>query len=154
MAGADPWPPVVQRLACIRGIGTLTALALAVEIRDWQRFTGATIGAYPGLVPTEASSGARRVQCPITKTGDTHACRLLAEGAWHHCRPLTVARKAVRERRDRVTPAVRARAQLADRRLHHRWDTLDARGKRSTVTAVAVARELAGWCWSVAVMDD
>jgi hypothetical protein len=49
---------------------------------------------------------------------------------------------------------VRARAELADRRLHHRWNTLDGRGKRPTITAVAVARELAGWCWSVAVMTD
>jgi transposase len=28
------------------------------------------------------------------------------------------------------------------------------RGLRSTLVAVAVARELAGWCWSLAVMDD
>jgi hypothetical protein len=39
-------------------------------------------------------------------------------------------------------------------RLHHRWNTLDARGKRPTITAVAVARELAGWCWSMATMND
>ncbi len=49
---------------------------------------------------------------------------------------------------------MRARAELADRRLHHRWNTLDGRGKRTTITAVAIARELAGWCWSVATMDD
>ena len=35
---------------------------LAVEIGDWQRFTGDTIGAYLGLVPTESSSGATAVQ--------------------------------------------------------------------------------------------
>jgi transposase len=29
-----------------------------------------------------------------------------------------------------------------------------ARKKRSTVVNVAVARELAGWCWSLPVMDD
>lgn len=28
------------------------------------------------------------------------------------------------------------------------------RRKRSTVANVAVARELAGWCWSLAVMDE
>jgi hypothetical protein len=31
---------------------------------------------------------------------------------------------------------------------------LDARAKRPTISAVAVARELAGWCWSLAVMDE
>jgi transposase len=46
------------------------------------------------------------------------------------------------------------RKPAADRRLHHRWTTMQARKKRSTVIAVAVARELAGWCWSLAVMND
>jgi hypothetical protein len=27
------------------------------------------------------------------------------------------------------------------------------RGVRSTIVATAVARELAGWCWSLAVME-
>ena len=47
-------------LSCLRGISTLTGFCLAVEIGDWDRFTGASIGAYLGLVPSEHSSGARR----------------------------------------------------------------------------------------------
>jgi transposase len=153
MAAAEPWAPVVTRLACVRGIGTLTGFGLAVEIGDWQRFTGRSIGAYLGLVPAEDSSGSRRAQGPITKAGNTHARRLLVEAAWHHRKPLRAPTKPVRTRRAMVTPAVRARAQAADRRLHHRWTTLDARGKRATVSVVAVARELAGWCWSLALLD-
>jgi hypothetical protein len=65
----------------------LTALGLAVEIGDWNRFTGNTIGAYLGLVPSEHSSGASRSQGGITKTGNTRARRLLVEAAWHHRRP-------------------------------------------------------------------
>src|SRR5204862_196295 len=57
MAAGPRWAPLVTRLSCIRGIATLTAFGLATEVGDWQRFTGATIGAYLGLVPTEASSG-------------------------------------------------------------------------------------------------
>jgi transposase len=53
---------MVNRLGCLRGISALTGLALTVEIGDWTRFTGASIGAYVGLVPTEFSSGASRVQ--------------------------------------------------------------------------------------------
>jgi transposase len=41
----------------MRGVSTLTAYALAVEIGDWHRFPGRTIGAYLGLVPAESSSG-------------------------------------------------------------------------------------------------
>jgi transposase len=154
MAGEPSWAPVTERLSAIRGIGTLTGFALATEIGGWQRFTGSSIGAYLGLVPTEFSSGARRVQGSITKAGNTHARRLLVESAWHHQRPLLVPGKDLRRRRDKVTPAVRARAELADRRLHHRWQVLQSRGKRATLCAVAVARELAGWCWSLAVIDD
>ena len=61
---------VVVRLGCLRGISTLTGFGLAVEIGDWTRFTGSSIGAYLGLVPTEASSGSTRSQGPITKTGN------------------------------------------------------------------------------------
>jgi hypothetical protein len=37
-------------------IDTLTGFALTVEIGDWERVTGASIGARLGLVPTESSS--------------------------------------------------------------------------------------------------
>jgi hypothetical protein len=40
-------------LGCIRGIATLTAFGLAVEIGDWHRLTGRSIGAYVGLTPSE-----------------------------------------------------------------------------------------------------
>ena len=56
-------------------------------------------------------------------------------------------------RREGQPAAVRVRAEAAGRRLQRRWAAFDARGKRPTVAAVAVARELAGWCWSLAVMD-
>ena len=77
---ADP----VNRLGCLRGISALTGLALTVEIGDWSRFTGSSIGAYVGLVPCEHSSGSSRVQGSITKAGNTHVRRLLIESAWHH----------------------------------------------------------------------
>ncbi len=155
ITAADPaWAPVVSRLCAVRGIATLTGLGLATEIGDWHRFTGAGIGAYLGLVPTESSSGAQRSQGSITKTGNTHARRLLVEAAWHHQRPLRAPGKALTARRATLPAAVRARGEAADRRLNHRWTSLGARKKRPTVIAVAVARELAGWCWSLAVMDD
>ncbi len=44
-----------ERLQCLRGVSTLTAFGLAVEVGDWRRYSGSTIGAYIGLVPTESS---------------------------------------------------------------------------------------------------
>ena len=94
MTAAGPtWAPIVSRLGAIRGIATLTGLGLAVEIGDWDRFTGASIGAYLGLVPSESSSGASRSQGAITKTGNTHARRLLVEAAWHHANAPTRTRQ-------------------------------------------------------------
>ena len=55
-----------------------------MEIGDWSRFTGSSIGAYVGLVPSEFASGTSGVQGSITKAGNTHVRRLLIESAWHH----------------------------------------------------------------------
>lgn len=84
MAADSEFTPVVHRLGCLRGISTLTGFALAVEIGDWGRFTGKTIGSFVGLTPSEHSSGQSRSQGPIAKTGNAHARRLLVEAAWHH----------------------------------------------------------------------
>ena len=54
---------------------------------------------------------------------------------------------------DTAPVEARLRGQAGNRRLHARWQRFDARGKRATVANVAIARELAGWCWSLAVMD-
>jgi transposase len=153
MAAASTFTPVVRRLCCVRGVATLTAFGLAVEIGDWHRLTGRSIGAYLGLVPTESSSGDSRSQGPITKTGNRHARRLLIEAAWHHRAPLRPT-VALRRRQDAASPAARDRAQRANQRLHSRWVGFDGRHKQPTVANTAIARELAGWCWSLAVLDD
>src|SRR5574340_44167 len=153
MAADSPYTPVVTRLGCLRGISTLTAFGLAVEIGDWQRLTGRSIGAYLGLVPTESSSGTSRSQGGVTKTGNGHARRLLIEAAWHHRRHYRPGGD-LRRRWDKAGPAARARGQQANRRLHGRWTGFDARRKRPVVANTAIARELAGWCWSLAVLDD
>lgn len=153
MAADSEFTPLVRRLGCLRGVGTLTGFALAVEVGDWTRFTGSSIGSFVGLVPTEYSSGASRAQGPITKAGNTHVRRLLVEAAWHHRARYTIG-KTMRDRWDLAPAAARARGDAGNRRLHHRWVSMLARRKRGTVANVAIARELAGWCWSLAVMTD
>ena len=91
---ADP----VNRLGCLRGISALTGLALTVEIGDWSRFTGSSIGAYVGLVPSEHSSGSSRVRGSITKAGNTHVRRLLIESAWHHRKSYSTCGPTLRAR--------------------------------------------------------
>jgi transposase len=152
MAADSEFTPIVRRLGCLRGISTLTGFALAVELGDWDRFTGASIGAYLGLVPSEHSSGDSRRQGAITKTGNTHARRLLVEAAWHH-KPRYTVGPVMRARWDQATPAARARGHLGNQRLHHQWTKYAARRKKHTVANTAIARELAGWCWSLATLE-
>ncbi len=154
MAEESEFTAVVTRLGCLRGISTLTAFGLAVEIGDWQRLTGRSIGAYVGLVPTESSSGASRSQGGVTKTGNGHVRRLLVEAAWHHRQPYRTPGATMRRRWELATPAAQARGHAGNRRLHDRWEMFNARKKRSVVANAAIARELAGWCWSLAVLDE
>jgi transposase len=153
MAADSEFTPLVRRLGCLRGVSTLTGFALAVEIGDWHRFTGATIGSFVGLVPCEYSSGTSRVQGSITKTGNTHVRRLLVEAAWHHRSRYRVG-KTMRDRWDLAPAAARLRGDEGNRRLHYRWVRFIERRKRHTVANVAIARELAGWCWSLAVLEE
>ena len=151
LAAAPPFAEIVGRLVCLRGVSTLTALALTVELGDWTRFRPQSLGPFLGLTPSEDSSGERRRLGAITKTGNTHARRLLVEAAWHQRRPLR-ASATLERRRQHQPAAVRARADQSARRLHQRWHALESRGKRRTLVAVAVARELAGHCWALATM--
>lgn len=152
-AAEGEFTAVTRRLACLRGISTTTGFALAVEIGDWHRLSGASIGSYLGLVPSESSSGASRSQGGITKTGNGHARRLLIEAAWHH-KPQYVAGKTMRDRWELAPAAARVRGDQGNRRLHQRWVRFLERKKRPTIANVAIARELAGWCWSLAVLQE
>jgi transposase len=151
LAAEPPHLEVVGRLCCLRGVSTLTAFALTVELGDWNRFEPAGLGAFLGLVPSEQSGGEQRRRGPITKTGNRHARRLLVEAAWHQRRPLRPS-VALARRRAGQPAVVRAEAEAIARRLHQRWWDLERRGKRRTIVAVAVARELAGHCWKLATM--
>jgi transposase len=152
LAATPPYADVVERLVCLRGVSTLTAFALTVELGDWSRFRPGSLGPFLGLTPSEHSSGERRRQGAITKTGNTNARRLLIEAAWHQRRP---PRRSVtlERRRDGKPVAVQAQAERSARRLHGRWHALEARGKPRSIVVVAVARELAGHCWALATME-
>jgi transposase len=153
MAADSEFTPLVHRLGCLHGVSTLTGFALAVEIGDWHRLTGNTIGSFVGLVPSEYSSGSSRAQGSITKTGNTHVRRLLVEAAWHHRSRYRIG-TTMRDRWNLAPAAARARGDQGNRRLHQRWVRFIERRNRPTTANVAIARELAGWCWSLAMLEE
>jgi len=150
----SPWAQDVARLRCLRGIDTLSAVGVAVEVGDFHRFEQPSLlSSYLGLVPSEHSTGESRRQGGITKSGSRHARRLLVEAAWHYRRPPRLS-TTLERRQDGQEQAVIAIAWKAQQRLHRIWRRLDLeRGKRRTVVAVAVARQLAGFCWAIVTHD-
>ena len=150
----SPWAQTVARLRCLRGIDTLSAVGLCAEVGDFARFDRpGRLMSYLGLVPSENSSGDTRRPGAMTKTGSGHARRLLVEAAWHY-RKLPARGVALKRRQDGEPANVVAISWQAQQRLHRVWRRLDGeRAKRRTIVAVAVAREVAGFCWALARAD-
>ncbi|MCA1698321.1 MAG: IS110 family transposase [Actinobacteria bacterium] len=146
---SSPWAQTAQRLMCLRGIDTLTAAGLCAEIGDFERFRHPEqLMSYLGVVPSEHSSGTRRRQGSITKSGSQHARRLLVEAAWHYRQPPRIS-EPLRRRQAGADPAIVALSWKTQRRLYRVWTRMEQRGKRRTIIAVAAARELAGFCWAI-----
>jgi transposase len=83
LAPAWRWAPMVAALQALRGASFITAVALVAELGDLTRFgQPRELMAYLGLVPSEYSSGPSVRRGAITKAGNPHARRLLAEAAW------------------------------------------------------------------------
>ena len=80
--------------------------------------------------------------------------RLLVEAAWHHRTIYRGPGVTLQRRWDQAPAAARARGHAGNQRLHRRWVDLNLRRKRPVIANVAVARELAGWCWLLAVLPD
>jgi len=152
LACEGEWWPTVARLRCFRGIDTLTALVLCLEIGDFRRFRRpAQLAAWLGLVPSLNQSGQSETRGPITKTGSSIARRLLVEAAWHYL-PQPSVSVALAERRAGQPAEVLQVALRAQRRLHRLYHRLRQRGKPGNITTVAVARELACFLWAAAVV--
>jgi hypothetical protein len=131
-------------LRCLRGIDTLSALGLAAETSDFDRFRRAEeFMAFVDLVPSEHFSGQRRRQGSITKVGNSHVRRLLVEAAWHAHRRPKVGYELARRQRGQDALVVE-RSWRCQRRLYQRWQRMAARGKPHQKIVVACARELAG----------
>ena len=153
LALSAPCADTVARLRCLRGIDTLTAVGLCAEIGEWERFDHPDqLAAYLGIVPCEHTTGAQRRLGSITKAGSTHARRLLVEASWHYRRG-PAAGEALERRQRGHAPEIINISWTAQRRLNARWRQLkDARHKPGGVVAVAIARELAAYCWEIATL--
>jgi transposase len=143
--------PTISRLRAFRGVDTLTALALHLELGgDWQRFPSPRrLSSWLGLVPSLDQSGESSTQGSITKTGSSIARRLLVEAAWHYSRNPRIG-QALLSRHDGQPDHILQIAWKAQHRLHRIHKRFKKRGKPANVATVAVARELAAFLWAAA----
>lgn len=140
--------PVVKRLQCFRGISVHSAMVLATELVDWRRFERpGQLAAYLGLVPTEHSSGSRERRGSLTKAGNSHCRHVLVQAAWSYRHRPQIS-DHLRQRQRGQNPSIITHAWKAQQRLHKRYNHLSYR-KQPQIAAIAVARELVGFLWSV-----
>ena len=142
--------PVVKTLQAMRGIKLLTAAGLIAELGDLNRFDHPRkLMAYLGLVPSEHTSSDRRRLGAITKTGNTHARRLLVEAA-HSYRHTARISTAIQTRQEGLPDNINTIAWNAQLRLCRRYQRLLQRGKHRSVVVTAIARELCAYLWDIA----
>ena len=116
--------PAVLRLKTVPGVATVVAAAFVSVIDEPKRFERAhQVEAYIGLVPSEYTSGKRRLGS-ITKQGNSYLRAMLVQAAWAilrspHGSPLKT------------------------------WALLVQRRRGKPVAVVALARRLAGVLWAI-----
>jgi transposase len=148
-ASKPEYATYVAALSVLRGIDRLSAMTILSELGDLRRFATAPqlMGAI-GLVPSESSTGDTTSRFSITKAGNAHVRHIAVEAAWQYQRRITTGPTITRRRKDQP-PALVDIAERCDLRLNGKFHRMTSRGKRSTVAAVAVARELMGFIWAI-----
>jgi transposase len=142
--------PVVEALQALRGVQFTVAVTTVADLGDLTRFEHPRqLMNYLGLTPSEYSSGGRRQQGGITKTGHTHARRALVEGAGAYRYPAKVSRH-LQLRLEKLPTAIQAISWKAQVRLCKRYRQLMAKGKHANQVVVAIAREFSAFMWAIA----
>ena len=147
---------VMEALQALRGVAQMTAATIVCELGSLSRFkTPRQLMGYSGLVSREHSSGNRIQRGAITKTGNAHLRRVLVEAAWaYQHRPSVKGLLLKRQKSLALSEEVKQMAWKAQQRLHKRYQALTARGKSKNQTVTALARELLGFLWAIAVHTE
>ena len=147
-AGWSLWP-AVEALLALRGVNFLTAATVMAELGDLSGFDNPRqLMAFLGLIPSEHSSGQRRRQGAITKTGNAHVRRVLVEAALSYRHPARKT-KPLRCKGADAPPEAQSNAWKAHKRLCGRYRRLNAAGKPSCKVTTAIAQELSGFAWAI-----
>jgi len=143
-----------EALQGFRGFQLVASMVVTGELGDLMRFKHPKqLMAYLGLVPAEQSSGDRRRQGSITKSGNSHVRWMLVEVAHAYRLPPKIS-SALSRRQEGLSTAVRDVSWRAQNRLHRRFYRLTLRGLHRNKVIIAVARELTAFIWELARVVD
>ena len=141
--------PYVEALQALRGVSWVVAVTVVAEVGDLRRFQPRRLMAFLGLVPSEYSSGERRRQGAITKSGNAHVRRVLCEAAWAYVHQPAISARLL-QRQQELPKEIRDIAWKAQLRLCKRFQHLSAQRKHRNKINTAIARELVGFMWAIA----
>lgn len=134
----------------LRGVSDIVSAVVVSELGDLTRFDSpAQLMSYLGLVPSQHNSGDKKRPGNITKTGNGHVRRALIEAAQAYRLPARKSR-AIAKRNEGLSQKICDIAWKAQIRLCTRYKRMVFRGKNSNLVKTAIARELAGFMWSIA----
>jgi transposase len=139
----------VKKLAAMKGIKTLTAMLLIVEISDFRRFPNPrALMAFLGLIPSEDSSGDKRKDGGITRAGNKRCRSALIESVQHYVRSphMSAQMKLDLSKLDAQSAGIAVKCL---KRLHKRYWALILKGKLRPVAITAIAREFVGFIWAM-----
>jgi len=151
LAGSERYSEKVAWLSCLRGVSVIVAMVVLTEVHGVERFKHPRqLMAFLGLVPSEHSTGDRRRQGGITKTGSPHVRWALVQMA-KAMRTAPGRSKIIARRRMNQPVRVVAIAERAEARGHAVYKRLRNRGKEPNKVTIAIAREQVGFIWDILV---
>ena len=146
---------LIRGLQALRGVAHISAVTIAAELGNISsRFQSARkLMGYSGVFPSEDSSGKRIRKGGITKAGNAHLRRIVVESAWCY-RHLPRVGEKLRKRQQGIPVEITEIAWKAQNRLHKRYRKLTMAGKDQRKVMTAVARELLGFIWAIAIKAE
>jgi transposase len=146
--------PVVKAIQALRGVAEIVAVNTVAELGDMRRFTHPSeVMNYLGLVPSLHISAEHVKQGGITKTGNGHVRRVLVEAAHAYGFPARIS-KILLKRQEGLPQPIKDISWKAQLRLCGRFRRLITRGKHRNKVVIAIARELVGFIWSIAIQVE
>ena len=148
IAQLEKYKEKTEALCCFKGIDTLSAMSLIVEIGDIKRFPSPRkLTSYVGMDIEEYSSGGKENKFSITKMGNPRI-RTIAVEACQLTRTLKASRRLINARKGQDKKIV-AIAEKCTRRLRKRTYNLMDRSKHTNNIKIACAREFLAFIWEV-----